>query len=195
MKNIFLIVSIILSHAVSSFSQTDSIMYLKETDFSLYRMQKVKYESTGDIKTEKQLINLENVSALTFLSKDSLALTNQAEDPVYTRIADINEVSKYKYRLSPVLGITMGAVGGAIIGAITGYTVSGNDVNKNEPFWQLGAELEELEGAGYGALYGALGGAIIGGVITLVINHATLDLFSVPDKNKKAELIKFLRQK
>ena len=194
MKTIFTITLSILLTVVTVFSQTDSIIYLKETDFSLYRMQKVKYQSTGEIKTEKQLFDIENVSYLTFLGKDTLVLTKQAVDPVYTRLTDINEVSKYKYRFSPVLGTVIGAAGGAIIGGIIGYVTTGNDVKKNEPFAGMFDELDKLGGAAYGSIFGALGGAIIGAVITYAINHTTLDLYSVPDKDKKAKLIKFLRQ-
>ena len=181
MKNICLIISVTLLLAVSSFCQTDSIMYIKETDFSFYRMQKVKYESTGEIKMEKQLVTLEDVRKLTFLSKDSLALSKHAGAPVYTSLSYINDVRKYKYRFSPVLGAVIGFVGGGLVGGIIGYGFS------------PGGSYAELRVIGQ-ALVGAVVGGILGAVYTgFVINHPTLDLFSIADKDKKNELIKFLR--
>jgi outer membrane lipoprotein SlyB len=199
MKTIIKEIFLIALFAVSSMAQTDSVIYLKETDFSLYKMQKVKYESTGVIKDEKQLIEIEDVSYLTFLSNDSLALINETTNPVYTRLADINEVSKYKYRFNPVLGTVIGAVGGGLIGGIIGIVVSGNDSKSSGSLFDpmVGAisnVAAKTTGAFIGALIGAVGGGIIGLVITNAINHATIELFSVPDNDKKAKLIKFLRK-
>lgn len=195
MKTIFTEIFLMFLFTASSYSLSDSIIYLKETDFSLYRMQKVRYESTGESKIEKQLINLDDVSTLMFLKSDSLALLRHAEAPVYTKLANINDVNKYNNRLSPVLGGLLGAAGGAIMGIIIGFTVSGNDVKQDTPFWQVGMDLDKEEGAITGAIIGGLCGGVLGAVITSAINHVSLDLSSVPDKDKKTKLIKFLRQK
>ena len=178
MKITFIITLLILL-TVSSYSQNDSIIYLKGTDFTLYSLHEVKYQSTGEKKMEKKLTNLEDVRTITFLSNDSASLSNYGEKPVYTSISYINDVKRYKYRFSPVLGSTIGVLGGGLIGGLIGYGVS------------TGGSYAEL-GVIFSALVGAVTGGIIGVLVTIAINHPILDLFSIPDKHKKTELIKFL---
>jgi len=180
MKKISLIALIILSVAASSFCQSNSIMYLKDADFTLYRTYKVKYESTSEIKLEKQFTILEDIRTLTFLNNDSLILSKFGNKQVYTNLTKINEVNRYKYRFSPVLGTVIGVVGGGLIGACIGYLTASGESDYS--FATIGS-----------SVIGALLGGIFGAGITHSINHPTLDLYSVPDKDKRSELVKFLK--
>jgi len=196
MKKITIIATVIITFAASgSFCQSDSTMYINKADFTLFRIQKVKYQDSDEIKLEKQFTNLEDISALSFMSNDSLGLFTNSGAPVYTGISNISEVIKYKYRFSPVLGITIGAVGGGLIGAIIGSAVTGNSGGIMSYPEQILYGVEKASGGLIGAIVGAVGGGIIGALISSAINHSSLDLFSVPDKHKKSKLIKFLKEK
>jgi hypothetical protein len=192
MKTTFVLTLVILLTTTAAFCQTDSIIYFKKADFTIYKLLYVKYEFTGEVKLEKHLVSVEDANTLYFLGKDSLAIANSVQPRVYTRLADIDEVSKYKNRHSIVGGALLGAAGGAIFGAILGYAIESNDAKENEPFG-LGKLDEEL-GAVTGAIIGALCGGIIGITITNVVNTEVLDLFSVPEKEKKEKLIRLLRR-
>ena len=186
MKTICLITAMLLSLATSSFCQIHLTMNLEETDFSIFVIQNEKKQSTRKIKIIKQLVTLENVKTITFQKNDSLALLLQSGLSVNTRLTEINEVSKYEYRISPVLGFFVGAIGGGIIGGYIAKSVYENSTEPHEMgdfLWVIGT-----------TVLGAIGGGIICTVITdLVINHSNLNLFSVPEKHKKKELIRFLR--
>ena len=185
----------LLSLAVSSYSQNDSIMYLKDIDLSFYSMQKLKYRNTGEIKLERQLTNLEDVRTLSFLRNDSMALFVNEEVPVYTKLSEINDVTKYEYRVEPTEGFAYGAVFGGLLGGFTGLLVSGYfSKHSIGPFGNLN-EHNEILGGFIGALIGAVTGGIVGTVIASGMNYLTLDLFSVPEKDKKSKLIKFLNHK
>jgi len=202
MKNTSFNLLIILTFTFSGFSQTDSVLFIEDADFSYYRMQKVRYQETGEIKMEKQLTNLEDVKTLKFLNSDSVVLLKHGEIPAYTSLFNIVDVKQYKYRFSPVVGITIGAVSGGLIGGIIGYGVSGNPPSSGGS-WIFGPHTDiapsdphaKRVGAVVGALIGAVSGGLIGAAITYLINHSTLDLYSVPEKEKKNKLIKFLKQK
>lgn len=188
MKTIFLITAMLLSLAVSSFCQIHLTMNLEETDFSIYSIQIEKKLGTGKIRMKKQLVTLENVKTITFQKNDSLALLLQSGSTVNTRLTEINEVSKYQYRISPVAGFIVGAIAGGIIGGYIAKSVYENDTEPHE--------MDDFIKAIGISILGALGGGIICTVVTdLVINHSNLNLFSVPDKYKKKELIKFLNHK
>ena len=186
MKNILIKIFLIVLFAATSIAQTDSIMFLKDTDFSIYSLHKVKYQSTGKIVMEKELVEIVDVRSLTFLSNDSLSLSRYKGAPVNTRLSLINEVNKYKYRFAPFLGIAIGAVGAvALVGGIVGGIVTA-DV--------LGGVIMVICFP-YASIIIASSGGYIGFEIADSINHDVLDLSDIPEKDKKAKLIKFLRQK
>ena len=194
MKNCFIKIVLITVLAVSSFAQTDSIMFLKDTDFSIYSLHKVKYQSTGKIVMEKELVEIVDVRSLTFLSNDSLSLFRHKGAPVNTRLSLVNEVNKYKYRFSPVLGCVMGAAGAVLVaGGIVWLMGSSN--NSNSAWIGLFVFNKAINTAICGALVVAAIGGYIGFEIADSINHNVLDLSDVSEKDKKAKLIKFLRQK
>jgi hypothetical protein len=195
MKKITITVTIIITFAASIISQTDSTIYINDVDFSLYKTQKVKDLNTGKTILEKQITDIEDVTSLTFLKNDSLILLIYSDSPVYTRLSNISEVKKYKFRLSPVLGITIGAVGCGIIGGLIGSATSGNGQRQSNDFFGLNNAFAKMNGGFIGAIIGIIGGGIIGATITYSINHPTLELFSVPAKDKKSKLIKFLNHK
>jgi hypothetical protein len=182
MKNISFIISIIITLTVSAFCQTDSIIYFKNADFTLFRTQKVKYQSSGEIKLVKQFTILEDIRTLTFLNNDSLILSKYRNKYVYTSLSNINEVNRYKYHFSPVLGTVIGVVGGGLIGAGFGYLTASGESDYS--FATIGS-----------SAIGALVGGLLGAGITYLINHPALDLYSVPDKDKRNELIKFIKYK
>lgn len=186
MKEIYLIMTMLLSLAVPSFCQNESVIYLKGVDFSFYNMKKEIYPGTGETKTEKLIIYLEDVRTVNFLKNDSLAFSINKGAPVYSRLSEIIDVDKYKNHFSPVLGTAIGVVGGALLGGIIGNMTSG------------GLVFSKSEMTSWGILIGGLGGGLIGAIITFAvneINHETLDLFSVPDKVKMNKLMKFLKDK
>jgi len=186
-KTIFIFTAAVILQWISTFSQTDSIIRLKETDVLIYDLHKVKYESTGETKIEKVPVNLEDVQTLTFLSNDSLILTKNQKISVRTKLSQIDEVSKYKRRFSPVLGVTLGAVGGLLLtGSIISLAGTSDAVSNTAALVYFSP--------GLGLVVAAVGG-LIGATITNSINHSILDLSSVPDKDKKAKLINFLRNK
>jgi hypothetical protein len=195
MKNILIKIFLIVLFAATSIAQTDSIMFLKDTDFSIYSLHKVKYQSTGKIVMEKELVEIVDVRSLTFLSNDSLSLFKYKGAPVNTRLSLINEVNKYKYRFSPVLGCVMGAAGAVLVaGGIVWLMGSSNNSNSA---WigLIVLDKAAINTAICGALVVAAIGGYIGFEIADSINHNVLDLSDVSEKDKKAKLIKFLRQK
>jgi hypothetical protein len=193
MNRLFIAVSLILLLTASLISQTKQLMFIKDADFSFYSMQRVRYQNTGEVKLEKQLVEIDGVTTMRFNGEDSLTLLNADGISASTSLSGIKDVTQYRTRLNPVLGITMGVIGGAIIGAVIGSAVS---VNEDPEFFpELKPGVNKLSGGLVGALIGALGGGLIGTLIVSAINNVTLDMFSVPDKEKKAKLIEFLSEK
>lgn len=178
-------------------TQKDSIIHIKEADFSYYIFSRIKYASTGEIKLKQSIKSLDNVHTLIFNGKDSLVLLSKDEQPAFPKLKDICEVSKYKYRFSPVLGALIGGVAGSLIGGLLGYAMSSGDSHSGEtgPFSSMGKSMGEAMAVAGGVVLGFFGGLGTGIAVTIALNTDTLDLFPVPEKDKRSELIKFLRQK
>jgi hypothetical protein len=192
MKNRFIKIALVSVLAASSFAQTNPIIMTDDVDIKFFKSVSYKV-SQGDTVYHFIPDEMVNIKCFTFLTNDSLIIKNVDNLSAKLKLQHIRELNQYTERINTFLAAGLGAAGGAIIGGVIAYALYENDYKG--PLAKMFEELERLGSAGKVALIGALGGAILGALVSEIVNHATLDLFSVPEKDKKSELIKFLRNK
>jgi hypothetical protein len=194
-KIIFFMLFTILTEP-ALFSQSGVVLKFDEADFTCFTLQKTVYKNTGEIKLEKLPIEFSGITCISFDKKDSLTMISQNGKSYQTRLDRISDVSKHKSNLNPFLGIGIGVVSGALIGGLLGSAVKFEIKHEEYIFENLIIEsMTKSSSVIGGALIGAIGGGLIGALITTIVNNAALDLNDVPDKRKKAELIRFLKEK
>ena len=185
MKTLCLI--ILTASLVSSvFTQSDSIINTKNAKCEFYTTYKIKDESSGLFKSKQNSVQVKNIKSIIFLKDDSLLVKKGLNVSWGLNINSMKEVGvkngNYQF-VGLGLGILLGGLAGFLAtktGAVE--TVGGFDFL---PDWAV--TVSTIIGAGVGGFIGILIGANTD-------SYEYLDMFEIPEKNKKAELIKFLKE-
>jgi hypothetical protein len=169
------------------FAQTDSIINTKNTKCEFYTTYKIKDESSGFFKSKRDSVQVKNIKSIVFLKDDSLLVKKGFSVSWGLNINGMKEVGiksgNYQF-VGLGLGILLGGLAGFLVtetGAVE--AVGGFDFT---PDWVT--TLSTVIGVGVGGFIGILIGANTD-------SYEYLDMFEIPEKDKKADLIKFLKEK
>jgi hypothetical protein len=203
MKNIYIIIFLIASFTTTSIAQTDSVLKTKDATISYFRIYKYKNQDSDSIFQRGGFAELTGIKFIKFLNNDSLIAKNDENYIVGLKTNKIKEIKISKEGGEIVTGVVFGGLAGCSLGLMAAYIIeelskigsmnlsfgsgSYHASNKDEDHTELNMIL--------GGVIGTVIGSVIGAAIAYSAGYETLDLFSIPDKDKKARLIKFLRQK
>lgn len=179
MKTLYLKILLIALFTTAINAQSDSINYLEDVSCSILKTDIFKDIDIDKMRSRSYLQYIEDLRSLTF-KKDDLIVIKTGLDSLYK--LNVNQLME----LRKIRGnhIVPGIILGTIIGGLSGYTI-GSSGSYMTP-----------SNITVSALLGACAGGIIGYIIgSLAVSSETLNLFGLPDKNKKSEIIKFLKQK
>jgi len=185
----------LLVMANSALSQPDSILKTNETDFSYHKTITLRYQDSKKVKKVTEIIEAENINTVMFRHNDTVTLFNDHFNSFNLSIKDIHKITLKTGNVSLAAGIIPGIFVGGLIGFAVGgllYNPDPGASSLEEGFNKFNKKLGVYI---LGTLIGATVGGIIGAVIINLINHETLDLTKVHEKDKKNKLIRFLKQK
>ncbi len=179
MKTLYLKILLIALFTTAINAQSDSINYLEDVSCSILKTDIFKDIDTDKMRSRSYLQYIEDLRSLAFIRNDSIAITSGMDSSYRLNINDLKELNRLKGN-----HIVPGIILGTIVGGLSGFAIGSSGpymtpANKN-----------------LSALLGACAGALVGYIIgSLAVDYETLNLFGLPDKNKKSEIIKFLKQK
>lgn len=176
------IVIIMLSGTVL-YSQTKKINAYYPDDLTISYIKDVVKKN---INTDTIFQKIQNIDKVIFLNDSIIIISNEKQKNLKLNTALINSV-RLKKGSSAGAGIALGAVGGILLGFLTGYAISPHDTS--------GTEMINVD-AIYsltGGLFGMAFGMIAGGMIGSSNHHYVTYEFNKPELNKKKELERILK--
>lgn len=198
MNRFFITTLIVFLSAVSVNSQSDPVkksdIVIYTNDASCYINREIK---ANDLSLNTQGTRIDsfyigNINRIIFLEQDSLVVRKRKNHSYGFNIDDLREVS-VKSGSNGLLGFCLGFLTGGLIGIF----IAPQEINltgRNHYNFSIGPSMPDYTtfGAAFlgGIVFGAIG-ALIGSSID---DYETLNLLSLPDKDKKSKLIKFLKQ-
>ena len=160
-------------------AQEDTIININDVNCSIIRTSLIRDLNTDKVNYKSYTLDLENLKSLAFIRNNSIAITSGMDSSYRLNINDLKELNRLKGN-----HIVPGIILGTIVGGLSGFAIGSSGpymtpANKN-----------------LSALLGACAGALVGYIIgSLAVDYETLNLFGLPDKNKRSEIIQFLKQK
>lgn len=198
MKTIFIEILLVALFAASSTAQTDSVIKTKDVTISYFRIYKYKTQDSDSIFQRGGFAVLTDIKSIKFLNKDSLILKNDENYSVGLKTNNIRKIGYTRNNPDKIwVGSILGGVAGGTLGLLIGYlsTLDFSFDFFTDPKYYYPKEKDDHT-VNYlvGGLLGTAVGCTVGALIGISANNETLDLFSVPEKDKKAKLIRFLHR-
>lgn len=179
----YLIIVFLLLSGTALYSQTKKINAYYPDDLTISYIKGILNNSnTKDTLFQK----IQNINKVIFLNDSMIIISNAKQKNLKLNTGLINSVSIRKGS-SVGVGLALGAVGGIMLGFLTGYAISPPDTS--------GTELINVT-AIYsltGSLVGMAFGMMVGGMIGGTNHHYKTYEMNKPELNKKRELERILR--
>lgn len=179
MKTVYLEILLIALFTVSINAQNDSLNNLEDVTCSILKTDTFKDIDTDKMRSRSYLQYIEDLRCLAFRKNDSIVIKTGLDSLYKLNVNQLMELHKIKGN-----HIVPGIILGIIIGGLSGYA-----------FGSTGSFMTPRN-ITISALLGACAGGLIGFIAgSLTVSSETINLSDLPDKNKKSEVIKFLKQR
>ena len=185
MKTLYLKILLIALLTTAINAQTDSIIKAKSINCLINKKCFKKNPIFKNIELVDDSVEINKVKSIIFINNDSLHLIKTQSKVYALNLKDLREVN-IKSGTQWFAGLTLGFLVGGLVGAAISPSSSNSMSYNPATGW------EPIAGGIIGAAVLGTIGAIIGSSFD---DYETLNLSGITAKDKKTELIKFLRQK
>ena len=179
MKTLYLKILLIALLTTAINAQTDSIIKTKSINCLINKKCFKKNPIFKNIELVDDSVEINKVKSITFINNDSLHLLKGQSRIYAINLKDLREVS-IKSGTQWFAGLVLGSLAGGIIGGAVGGGIS-------------------LYSSNFAVVGGMIGAVVFGGIGALLgssfDDYETLNLSGIPAKDKKSEIIQFLKQK
>lgn len=201
MKTICLYLLLISLNLNSVYAQSDSVIKIKDGELTCFTTHFYRITGTDSVYKQGIIENISGIKSLRFVRDDSLVFSTNQDYSFGLRTKNVWELSCQKKNSvsvwpSAVFGGIVGAGAGLFVGWLTAFLGELSSIDFSfKPSTVKKEENNHIINYLIGGLVGLNLGVAIGILIGVSDNTRTLNLWSASDKDKKAKLIKFLKQK